>query len=198
MPVKAMAFGGRHYRTSRDGSITYVDQNFDVYAVEYTFADGSSFMFDGRCMEGCSEIYSSFAHGSKGMAVVSKGGDCGMPSSIHKGQNPDRDSLVWESKVPAGEGDPYTNEWMDLVTAIRNDQPYNEVKRGAEASMVTSMGRMSAHTGQVVTFDEILNSTHEFAPTVADLSVDGPAPLLVDANGRYPVPQPGIIKDREY
>ena len=197
-PVKAMALGGRHYRTSRDGSITYVDQNFDVYAVEYTFADGSTFMFDGRCMEGCSEMYSSFAHGSKGMAVVSKNGDCGMPSSIHEGQNPERSNLVWESKVKSNEGDPYKNEWVDLVTAIRNDQPYNEVKRGAEASMVTSMGRMAAHTGRIVTFDDILNSTHEFAPTVADLSVDGPAPLTMDSKGRYPVPQPGIITDREY
>ena len=87
---------------------------------------------------------------------------------------------------------------MDLVTAIRNDQPYNEVKRGAEASLVTSMGRMAAHTGRVVTFDEILNCNHEFAPAVASLSVDGPAPLTLDAKGRYPVPQPGIVTDREY
>jgi predicted dehydrogenase len=93
-PVKAMAFGGRHYRTSPDG-ITYVDQNFDVYAVEYTFADGSTFTFDGRCMTGCSEIYSSFAHGSKGMAVVSKSGDCGAPSTTYRGQKAERADLLW-------------------------------------------------------------------------------------------------------
>ncbi len=196
-PEKAMAFGGRHYKTSADGT-PFVDQNFDVYAVEYTFPDGSSFMFDGRCMTGCSEIYCSFAHGSKGMAVVSKSGDCGLPSSIHSGQKADRSNLVWQSKVAPEEADPYKNEWMDLVSAIRNDQPYSEVERGARASLVTSMGRMSAHTGQVITYDEILNSTHEFAPTVADLTYDGPAPLTADANGRYPVPQPGIVTDREY
>ena len=196
-PVKAMALGGRHYRTSPDG-ITYVDQNFDVYAVEYTFADGSTFMFDGRCMTGCSEIYSSFAHGSKGMAVVSKNGDCGMPSSTYTGQKAEAANRLWESKVKGNATDPYRNEWVDLVTAIRNDQPYNEVKRGAEASLVTSMGRMAAHTGRVVTFDEILNCNHEFAPAVASLSVDGPAPLTLDAKGRYPVPQPGIVTDREY
>lgn len=196
-PVKAQALGGRHYRTSSEG-VTFLDQNFDVYAVEYTFADGSTFMFDGRCMTGCSEIYSSFAHGSRGMAVVSKSGDCGAPSSIHKGQNPERSNLLWESKVEAGEQNPYKNEWRDLVDAIRNDKPYNEVKRGAEASLVTSMGRMAAHTGKIVTFDEILNSKHEFAPEVDKLAMDRPAPLLLGPDGKYPVPQPGIITDREY
>jgi len=196
-PVKAQALGGRHYRTSSEG-VTFLDQNFDVYAVEYTFADGSTFMFDGRCMTGCSEIYSSFAHGSRGMAVVSKSGDCGAPSSIHKGQNPERSNLLWESKVEAGEQNPYKNEWRDLVDAIRNDKPYNEVKRGAEASLVTSMGRMAAHTGKIVTFDEILNSKHEFAPDVDKLAMDRPAPLLAGPDGKYPVPQPGIITDREY
>jgi predicted dehydrogenase len=34
-PVRAHALGGRHYRGD------YIDQNFDSYAVEYTFADGT-------------------------------------------------------------------------------------------------------------------------------------------------------------
>jgi len=41
-PVKAQALGGRHYRQSPEG-LTYVDQNFDTYSVEYTFADGGKF-----------------------------------------------------------------------------------------------------------------------------------------------------------
>jgi hypothetical protein len=28
--------------------------------------------------------------------------------------------------------------------------------------------------------------------------MDSPAPLLIDASGRYPAPMPGIITDREY
>ncbi len=50
-PVKAQALGGRHYRKSPEG-LDYVDQNFDTYSVEYTFADGTKFFFDGRCMDG--------------------------------------------------------------------------------------------------------------------------------------------------
>src|SRR2546427_5836151 len=35
-PVKAQGLGGRHYRNSPDGD-PWIDQNFDSYAVEYTF-----------------------------------------------------------------------------------------------------------------------------------------------------------------
>ncbi len=57
-PIKAHALGGRHYRQSPEG-ITYVDQNFDTYSVEYTYADGSKFFLDGRCIDGCHNIFSS-------------------------------------------------------------------------------------------------------------------------------------------
>ena len=117
-PVKAQALGGRHYKTSPEG-VAYVDQNFDTYSVEYTFADGSTFIMDGRCMQGCKNIYASYAHGSKGMAVVSKSGDCGMPSSIHRGQKAERSNMVWQSKVKPQERSPYQNEWNDLIEAIR-------------------------------------------------------------------------------
>jgi len=196
-PIKAQALGGRHYRQSPEG-VTYVDQNLDTYSVEYTYADGSKFLLDGRCIMGCKDIYSSYAHGSKGMAIVSESGDCGMPSSTYKGQNPTRSDLLWESKVKPDERDPYQNEWNDLMAAIRNDKPYNETERGVRASLVTSLGRMAAHTGQEVTYEQILNSDHEMAPGLDKVTMDSPAPLLADANGRYPVPQPGIIKDREY
>jgi hypothetical protein len=83
------------------------------------------------------------------------------------------------------------------MDAIRNDKPYNEAKRGVEASLVTSMGRMAAHTGQEVTYEGILNFDHEFAPNVDKLTLDGPAPLVADSSGRYPLPLPGIITPRD-
>jgi hypothetical protein len=175
-----------------------VDQNFDSYSIEYTFADGSKFFMEGRCIDGCSEFYSSAAHGSKGMAIVSKNDDCGMPSSTYKGQIPDRANMIWESTVDPDESNPYKNEWNELIDAIRSDKPYNETERGVRASLVTSMGRMAAHTGQEITYEKILNSDHEMAPGLDKLTKDSPAPLKPDSEGRYPVPQPGIVKDREY
>ena len=37
----------------------------------------------------------------------------------------------------------------------------------------------------------MLNSEHEFAPEVDQLTMDSPAPLLATAQGKYPVPEPG-------
>jgi predicted dehydrogenase len=193
-PVKAQAVGGKHYRTNPDGQV-YVDQNFDLYSVEYTFADGSKMLMDGRCMTGCKDIYSSYVHGTKGLAIASKGGDCGGPSITFKGQNPDMANKIWGSKDPS---DPYDNEWDDLMEAIRKDKPYNEAKRGVEASLTSSLGRMAAHTGQEVTFEEMLNCEHEFAPGVEQFTNDSPAPVKADADGKYPQPNPGITKQREY
>ena len=39
-PVEAMAIGGRHYRGSS------VDQNFDVYSVQYTYPDGTRLFYE--------------------------------------------------------------------------------------------------------------------------------------------------------
>ncbi len=92
-PVKAQALGGRHYKNSAEGQ-PCVDQNFDTYSVEYTFADGAKMYMDGRCINGCNDIYSSYAHGSKGMAIVAKANDCGAPSMMFKGQNAQRSNMT--------------------------------------------------------------------------------------------------------
>lgn len=60
------------------------------------------------------------------------------------------------------------------------------------------MGRFAAHTGQEITYDEMLNHEHAFAPNVDQLTMNSPSPLPADASGRYPVPEPGIKKNREY
>jgi predicted dehydrogenase len=189
-PVKAQALGGRQFRGNS------VDQNFDVYAVEYTFADGTKFFYDGRNMVGCHEEFASYAHGTKGSAVITTQSHAPGKVRTYKSHNMTPENLVWA--FPQPEPSPYQLEWDDLINAIRQDQPYNEVKRGAIASLVTSMGRMAAHTGQVITYDQILNCPHEFAPTVDQLTPDSAAPLLADATGKYPLPAPGIKKDREY
>ena len=196
-PVKAQAVGGRHYRNSAEGK-PYVDQNFDTYSVEYTFADGTKLFMDGRCMPGCYQSHSSYAHGSKGSAIVSKSGDFGPLTSIYKGQKPVRSEMLWESKTAPDQNNPYDNEWNDLVDAIRTDKPYNETKNGVEASVVSNMGRRAAHTGVEVTYEETLNDNLEYAPGVDKYTMDSPAPVQADANGKYPVPQPGIITQREY
>jgi len=189
-PIQAEATGGRHYRGDA------VDQNLDNYAVEYTYPDGTRLFYYGRNMRGCRSAFCSYAHGTKGSAVISNSGHTPGKVRTYKDHKFEKDALLW--KFPQPEPNPYQLEWDDLIDAIRHNKPYNEAKRGAEASMVTSMGRMAAHTGQVVTYDDILNCEHEFAPNVDKLTMDSPAPLQAGPDGKYPVPQPGIITHREY
>ena len=189
-PIKAQGSGGNFERGDR------VDQNFDTYSVEYTFEDGSKLMLEGRNMEGCHQEFASYAHGTKGAAVISTSGHSPAKCRISKTQNFNRSDLTWS--FPGREPSPYQREWDHLMAAIREDRPFNEVQRGCQASLVTSMGRMAAHTGQVVTYDDMLNCPHEFAPNVDRLSFDGPAPLVADETGKYPRPAPGIKRDREY
>jgi predicted dehydrogenase len=190
-PVSAKGSGGRHYRGD------YVDQNFDTYAVEYTFADGAKLFLQGRTMSGCHHEFASYAHGSKGSAVISASAHSPARCRIHKGQNlANSDDRIWAYKQK--EPSPYQLEWDHLMEAIRQDKPYNEAKRGIEASLVTAMGRLAAHTGQVVTYEAMLNHDHEFAPEVDRLTFDSPSPLRARPDGTYPVPQPGILRQREY
>jgi predicted dehydrogenase len=186
-PVKAHAIGGRHYRGNS------IDQNFDNYSVEYTFGDGTKLMMNGRCIDGCHNEFASYAHGSNGSALISQNGHSPARCRIHHGQDlSNLDDVVW--RYPEDESNPYQVEWDTLIDAIREDRPYNEVKRGAEASLVTSMGRMAAHTGRIVTYDEILNCEHEFAPGLDQLTMESPAPLQMGPDGKYPVPMPGKNK----
>ncbi len=189
-PVRAHATGGRHYRGNA------VDQNFDTYAVEYTYPDGTKLFYYGRNMSRCHGEFASYAHGTKGCAVISTSGHTPGRVRTYRGQDFADANLIWA--FPQPELNPYQMEWVDLIEAIRQNKPYNEAKRGAEASLVSSMGRMAAHTGQVVTWDDILNCEHEFAPDVDKLTMDSPAPLMPAADGKYPVPMPGMPRNREY
>jgi predicted dehydrogenase len=189
-PIEAKGSGGRHYRGD------YVDQNFDTYSVEYTFADGAKLYLNGRTMPGCHQEFASFAHGTKAVATISTAAHSPAKCKIYKGQRFSPNEIAWQ--VGPGEPSPYQLEWEHLIDAVRNDRSYNEVERGTQASLVTSMGRMAAHTGRKITYDEMLECEHEFAPNIDDLKLDGPAPLQADSEGRYPVPQPGLVTEREY
>lgn len=189
-PLHARGTGGRHFRGNA------IDQNFDSYSIEYTFPDGTKLLFTGRHQTGCESEFASYVHGTKGSGIVSTSSHAPGRVRLYRGHNQTPENLAWA--FPQPEPSPYQLEWDDLITAIRTDKPYNEVKRGAIASLITSMGRMAAHTGRTIKYDDILNSDHEFAPDVDKLTESSPAPLQRGADGKYPVPTPGHPSKREY
>lgn len=130
-PVKAHATGGRHFRGNS------LDQNFDNYSVEYTYPDGTKFFFIGRSEAGCHGEFASYAHGHKGSGVISTAVHTPGKCRIYRGHNMTRENLTWA--FPQPEPNPYQLEFDDLINAIRENKPYNEARRGAIASLVTSM-----------------------------------------------------------
>jgi predicted dehydrogenase len=185
-PVTAEATGGRHVKGKMD------DQNFDSYAVEYTFPDGTKFFYSGRHIKNCDQKFGVFGRGTKGAFTISASGHSPARCAIYKGQAEDKDKLLWTAEQP--EPNPYRREWEHLVDAIINDKPYNEAVRGAEASLATAMGRIAAHTGKLVTYDGLLNGDYDLTAGVADFKADSPAPVRLLADYTYPVPTPGKFK----
>src|SRR5262249_12538361 len=159
-------------------------------------ADGAKLFLEGRTIPGCHQEFASYAHGTKGSAIISASGHTPAHCRTFKGQNFVKRDLAWG--FAKEEPNPYQLEWDHLIDAIRNDKRHNEAKRGAEASLVTAMGRMACHTGRLVTYDQMLNHEHELAPNLDKLSMDSPAPVQADQDGKYPVPQPGRVTKREY
>lgn len=182
-PVMAEALGGRHLRARLD------DQNFDTYSVEYTFEDGTKFFYAGQHMKDGARKFALHGMGTKGAFTISGSGHTPAKSTIYKGRKMDKDSIAWTAAQP--EPNPYRREWEHFVAAILADEPYNEAVRGAQASLVTAMGRYAAHTGRPVTYDEMLGSPDDLTAGIGALDDDSPPLLAKNEDGRYPVPTPG-------
>ncbi|MCE5268485.1 MAG: Gfo/Idh/MocA family oxidoreductase [Planctomycetaceae bacterium] len=181
-PVSAQGQGGRQVRTD-------ADQLFDHYSVEYTFADGTRLMAQGRHMAGCWGFFGDVIHGTKGSAVLGEGQ---LQPRLYRGHKQTAGNVLWQYKGPSFHHYQYEHDL--LFDAIRQDRPYNEAERCAKAAMTGILGRMAAESGSQVTWDEALASNLELAPGLDQLTMQSPAPVAPDANGRYPVAMPGITK----
>lgn len=183
-PVAAQGMGGRCYEQAGN--------QFDHYSVEYTFADGTKLFCFSRHMRGCWSTYSDYAHGSKGSAVIMA--SLGDPRpKIYKSHNMVKDEQTWAYRER--ERNPYEVEWQVLLDAIRQDKPHNEARRAGEADVVALMGRMAAHTGQYVTWDEAMKSDFQFVKGIDNMTFDTEAPIHDGPDGLYPTPQPGTTKE---
>lgn len=182
-PVSVQGMGGRQTRTEPD-------QLFDQYFAEYTFPDGTRLAAQGRHINNTYAFFGNIIHGTTGSAVLGEG----IPSPrIFKGHHAKPSTLIWQYR---GEPtDAYQIEhdlWFD---AIRNDRTYNETERCAKACLTAIMGRMACESGQTITWEDALNSNLELAPGLENLKTfDDPAPVMPDAEGRYPIAKPGTTE----
>ena len=180
-PISAQGMGGRQVRTEQD-------QLFDHYGVEYTFADGTRLYAQGRHQNGTWNCFQSTIHGATGCAIIGEGVS---EPRIYKGHNPASANMIWQYEG-APPKDQYQVEHDVLFDCIRNDKRVNESERCCMTTMVGVLGRMAVETGQTITWEAAMNSTDELAPNLDELTMDGPAPVMPDNNGNYPVAMPGI------
>lgn len=184
-PVSAQGMGGRQVRTEPD-------ELWDHYSVEYTFPDGTKMFAQGRHMTKCYDIFSDLAHGSKGSAVIMD--NLARPKSrLYKNHVQIPENETWRYSGP--EPNDYQVEHDLLFEAIRQDKPYNETERAANGFLASMLGRMACYSGQMVTWEQALESNLELAPGLEQwTSLDAPAPIVPGPDGRYPIPMPGITK----
>ncbi len=181
-PVSAQGHGGRQVRQ-------FPDQQFDHFSVEYTFPNGTRLQAQGRHQDNTWGFFGIVLHGSKGSAVLGEG--ISRPK-IFKSLNQTDENVIWEH---TGEfNNQYQTEHDILFDAIRNDKKHNETERSANAAMVGILGRMAAESGQLITWDQAMSSNRELAPGLENLKWDDPAPVMPDAEGRYPIAMPGLTE----
>ncbi len=179
-PVKAIGFGGR----SEPG---LGGQMFDSWYAEFEFADGSHLATHVATRNNCFNMYSDFAYGTKGSAVLMD--NLGQAKSrLYKSQTMVPENLLWA--YPDREPNPYQVEHDLFFDAIRNNKPYNEGHRACEANFASLLARAAINSGKIVTWDDIVKSELKLSD-VDTLSFDGEPPVKPNADGSYPYAIPG-------
>ena len=181
-PVTAHGVGGREPYSPN------CSQNLDMYDVEYTFADGTKALVIGRYQDRCFNEFATYVNGTKCAGQFS-GNIHAATVHTYKDQRISPRNIAW--KADPEPCDPWQAEWNDFLAAIRQGKPYNEVRRSALSNLAALMGRAAIHTGNIVTWEEMMSSQFQFCPDVASLKADSPAPVKADASGRYALPVPG-------
>ncbi|MCL2348525.1 MAG: gfo/Idh/MocA family oxidoreductase, partial [Planctomycetaceae bacterium] len=182
-PESALGFGGRS-TPEVNGT------GFDTYYTEFTFPDGSVLASHGHYCDNCFDRYSDYVHGTKGSAVLMDG-LAGAKTRTYKNQKMTPENLTWQ--FGEAEPNPYQVEHDLFFDAIRNNKPYNEGHRAVEAQYAAMLSRAAINTGQLVTWDQIVNSTVELLPGGIDnISWETVPEFLPDKDGHYPYAIPGV------
>ena len=175
-PVSAQGMGGREVRDDLDhGEI------FDHHFVEFSYASGAVISSQCRHQKGCFNRVDEVFQGTQGSLVTGKGiikDTAGNEKFRYDGMS---------------DPNPYQVEHNKLFAAIRNkDVVLADAENGAKATLSAIMGRMATYSGQVISWEQAMNSPMDLVPE--NLNWDSTAPVLPDADGRYQIPIPGITK----
>ncbi len=173
-PEKAWGLGGRQVRTgSRYGDI------YDHHAVVYEYANGARMHSYCRQQGGCTPDVTDHFYGTQGHCEV-------LNKYKITGDN------AWQAEDKPSAGVMYSLEHKALFEALRAGKVINNGQYMAVSTMLAILGRMVNYTGQVITWEEAINSTTDLSPSA--YTFDGVPVTKPDDDGCYPIAMPGVTK----
>jgi predicted dehydrogenase len=154
MPTQAIGVGGR--------TVPAYGNTYDNFSVAYEYASGVRATLSCRQHDGAYNEVTDYVTGTKGIFSNGRLATQGISGETN-----------WKYKGPTR--DMYQVEHDELFAAIRAGKPINDGVNMAHSTLMAIMGRMAAYTGQVVTWDQALNSKEALVPAKLNWS----APLAV-------------------
>ncbi len=130
---------------------------FDHYHIAYEYPNNVWCHLASRKTPGCTNENADYIRGTKGTAVIGVGPDPYIMDNDGK--------IIWKYRKPrTGEPNMYQVEHDELFQSIRTGEFINDGPRMMHSSMMAIMGRMSAHTGQEITWDDALAANEDLFP----------------------------------
>jgi myo-inositol 2-dehydrogenase/D-chiro-inositol 1-dehydrogenase len=153
VPVEAVGMGSRLRRPTGDC--------YDNFAVDFVYDKKLHMGSMCRQINDCANSVSEHIRGTKGYMIA---GDRNQHIWDSEG------NLLYEYTSPvdaqgeALEIDPYVQEHIDLVAAIRNGNQIVEAEETAKSVLTAIMGREAAYTGKKVTWEEMMGASWKLGP----------------------------------
>jgi predicted dehydrogenase len=183
--ASVFGIGGRSVRTAND-------QLFDHADYEYQFADGVKMTAQLQHINGTHYYGGAWMFGTKGVARLGEGI---MDPKIYKGLKEVKANVIWQPE--AKNNDHYQEEHNRFYAAIRNNENWNEIDRGVEATLVSLMGRYATDSGLEVSYEAAKKSEYVMAPGLDTWNLQSEAPVKPDENDSYvyTIAKPGTTKE---
>ena len=162
-PSRCTAIGSRYCRedSPERGDI------YDNFTCTWEYEHGPRAVLMTRQQENCFNLNDDWINGTKGYAWVNGWG----PTHWIKDYT---GAKLWSYPKDGPTPDMYQVEHNTLFKSIRDGRPINEGEFMADSCMMAIMGRMSAYSGQRLSWDEAVASNEVLRPP----SLDGPLPIL--------------------
>ena len=150
-PISCRSTGGLAAPQVGNGNI------FDHYHVAFEYPNNVWAHLASRKAPGCLNENADYIRGTKGILIMGRGPDPYIEDNDGK--------LLWRYRKPrSGEPNMYQVEHDEFFASIRSGKNINDGPRMIHSSMMAIMGRMSAHTGKAITWEEAMESGDDLFP----------------------------------